>query len=65
MNKELKPFLLSYQDTRSDNPVEYKLVYATDENEAKDKLRKSVAKHKYGDYGAKREALNIHCDTIL
>lgn len=60
-----KAFLLSYQDTRADNPIEYKLVYAADEKEAKDKLKKSIAKQKYGDYGASREALNVQSETIL
>lgn len=65
MDKELKPFLLSYQDTRQDNPVEYVLVYAASEKEAKDKLRRMVAKQPYGDMGAKCSALDIHVQTIL
>lgn len=64
MDKELKPFLLSYRNTREDNPVEYTLVYAASEKEAKDKLRKKIAKQPYGDMGAKCEALDIANHTI-
>jgi hypothetical protein len=59
-----KAFLISYQDTRNNNPVEYSLVYAASEKEAKDKLRKKVASQSYGDMGAKCEALDVTSHTI-
>lgn len=64
MNKELKPFLLSYQDTRTDNPVEYKLVYAESADLAIKKLSNHVSKQPYGCLGDKCQALGITNHTI-
>jgi hypothetical protein len=64
MSIELKPFLLSYRNTREDNHVEYSLVYAASVEQAKDKLGKKVASQPYGEIGAKCRALGITNHTI-
>lgn len=61
----MKPFLFSFRWTRQDNPVQYKLVYAETEVNAKSKLCKWISKHTYGEFGAKVEAVDVHCETIL
>jgi hypothetical protein len=60
-----KAFLISYRNTRADNPIQYKLVYAQTEEEAVEKLCQHVERQPYGDMGAKCSALDIHVQTIL